>query len=91
MKMVCLIEEDNHGMIGIAKDYPSAIDFLVDSNWLDGKFEVWVDNEISLTQTLEDHLGELWYVAIRDEWDTEQFNNFFNGSFYLTIEGVYGT
>ena len=91
MQMVCLIKEDNHGNIGIAKDYPSAIDFLVDSDWLDGKFEVWVDNNISLTQTLEDHLGELWYVAIRDEWDTEQFNNFFEGSFYLTIEGVYGT
>ena len=89
--MICLIEEENHGMIGVAKDYPSAIDFLVDSDWLDEKFEVWVDNEINLTQTLEDHLGELWYVAIRDEWDTEQFNNFFEGSFYLTIEGVYGT
>lgn len=90
MQTVVLIEEENHGMIGVAKDYPSAIDFLVNQDWLDGKFEVWVDNEISLTQTLEDHLEELWYVAIRDEWDTEQFNNFFEGSFYLTIEEVYG-
>ena len=91
MKMVYLIEEENHGMIGVAKDYPSAIDFLVNQDWLDGKFEVWVDNEISLTQTLEDHLGELWYVAIRDEWDIEQFNSFFDGNFYLNIEEVYGT
>lgn len=91
MQTVVLIEEENHGMIGVAKDYPSAIDLLVNQDWLDGKFEVWVDNEISLTQTLEDHLGELWYVAIRDEWDTEQFNNFFEGNFYLTIEEVYGT
>lgn len=90
MQNVILIEEENHGIIGVAKDYPSVVDFLVDRDWLDGKFEVWADNEISLTQTLEDHLGELWYVAIRDEWDTEQFNNFFEGSFYLTIEEVYG-
>ena len=91
MQNVILIEEENHGIIGVAKDYPSVVDFLVDRDQLDGKFEVWADNEISLTQTLEDHLGELWYVAIRDEWDTEQFNNFFEGSFYLTIEEVYGT
>jgi hypothetical protein len=91
MQYVITVQEDNHGLIGIAKDYPSAIDFLVNENWLDGKFEVWVDNEISLTQTLEDHLGELWYVAIRDEWNIEQFNNFFEGNFYLIIEEVYGT
>lgn len=90
MQTVILIEEDNHGIIGFAKDYPSAVDFLVNENWLDGNFEVWVDNNIGLTQTLEDHLGELWYVAIRDEWDIEQFSNFFDGSFYLTVEEVYG-
>ena len=47
MRYVYLIEEENHGMIGVAKDYSSAIDFLVDSDWLDGKFEVWADNEIN--------------------------------------------
>ena len=88
MNTVILIEEDNHGMIGVAKDYPSAIDFLVNEGWLDGSFEVWVG--LTQTQTLEDHLGELWYVAIRDEWDIKQFSKFFDGSFYLTIEKVYG-
>ena len=91
MQYVITIQENNHGLIGIAKDYPSAIDFLVNEDWLDGNFEVWVDNKINLIQTLEDHLGELWYVAIRDEWNTEQFNIFFEGSFCLTIEKVYGT
>ena len=91
MQTVVLIEEENHGMIGVAKDYPSAIDFLVNQGWLDESFEVWVDNEIGLTQTIEDHLGELWQIIVRDEWNTEEFNNFFDGNFYLTIEDVYGT
>ena len=90
MQTVVLIEEDNHGQIGVAKDYPSAIDFLVNQNWLDDNYEVWVDNEISLTFTIAEHLGEDWQILIRDEWNTEEFNNFFEGSFYLTIEDVYG-
>ena len=90
MQMVYLIEEENHGMIGVAKNYSSAIDFLVDSDWLDEKFEVWVDNEDYLTQTIKEKLGENWSEVIL-AWDTEQFGNFFDGSFYLTIEEVYGT
>ncbi len=90
MQMVYLIEEENHGMIGVAKNYSSAIDFLVDSDWLDEKFEVWVDNEDYLTQSIKDKLGENWKEII-STWDTEQFNNFFEGSFYLVIEEVYGT
>lgn len=91
MQTVVLIEEDNHGQIGVAKDYLSAIDFLIKEGWLDESYEVWVDNEISLTFTIVEHLGEDWQIIIRDEWDTENFNNFFDGSFYLTIENVYGT
>ena len=90
MQKVVLIEEDNHGQIGVAKDYPSAIDFLVNQGWLDNEYQVWVDNEISLTFTIAEHIGEDWQIIIRDEWDTETFNNFFEGSFYLTIEDVYG-
>lgn len=89
MQTVVLIEEENHGMIGVAKDYPSAIDFLVNQGWLDESFEVWVDNEDYLTQTIKDKLGENWKEIILS-WDTEQFGNFFDGSFYLNIEEVYG-
>ena len=90
MQTVVTIQEDNHGLIGIAKDYPSAIDFLINENWLDKKFEVWVDNEDYLTQSIKDKLGENWKEII-STWDTEQFNNYFDGNFYLAIEEVYGT
>ena len=90
MQMVYLIEEENHGMISVAKDYPSAVQFLIDSDWLSENYEVWVDNEDYLTQTIKEKLGENWSEVILT-WDTEQFNNFFDGSFYLVIEAVYGT
>lgn len=36
MSKVYCIYEDNHGMIGVAKDFVSAIDGLIKENWLDG-------------------------------------------------------
>ena len=91
MQTVVLIEEDNHGQIGVAKDYPSAIDFLINQHWLNDEYQVWVDNESALNVPLVEHLGKSWQTIIKDEWNTEEFNNFFDGSFYLTIEDVYGT
>ena len=35
MKTVICIHEDNHDLIEIAKDYKSAIDFLIREEWLD--------------------------------------------------------
>ena len=91
MQMIYLIEEENHGMIGVAKDYQSAIDFLVNENWLDENFEVWVDelDEDYITQSIKDKFGKDWKEII-STWDAGQFNNFFEGNFYLNIKEVYG-
>lgn len=89
MQTVILIEEENHGIIGVAKDYPSAVDFLVNKGWLDENYEVWVDNEDYLTQSIKDKLGENWKEII-STWDIEQFGNFFDGSFYLSAIKVHG-
>ena len=90
MQTVIIIEEDNHGFIGITKDYLSAIDFLINENWLDEKFEVWADesDENFTVQSIKDNLGENW-KEIMSTWNIEKFNNFFEGSFYLTVEEVY--
>jgi hypothetical protein len=85
---VVTIEEDNHGQIGIAMTYADAVHLLVNQNWLDENFEVWVDNEDYLTQTIKEKLGDEWFTVIL-EWTLEQFNEFFEGYFYLTIEEVY--
>lgn len=88
MKMVYLIEEDNHGNIGVAKDYSSAIDFLINNNWLDENYELYEGD--GTYKTIKEDLGEKWKKVILS-WDTEIFNNYFEGCFYLTIKGVYGT
>ena len=38
---VILIVEENHKIIGIAKDFNSAIDFLYDNNWITPKTELY--------------------------------------------------
>ena len=86
---VITIEEDNHGLIGIAKDYKSAVQFLVDSDWLDDRFEVFVDTEEYLTQSIQEHLGENWLAVVLG-WNRTKFNEFFEGCFCLTVEKVYG-
>ena len=88
MQMVYLIEEDNHGNIGVAKDYSSAINFLIDSDWLDGNFELY-DGNYGTTKTILEDLGEDWKNIILS-WDTEKFNEYFDCLFYLIIEEVYG-
>ena len=38
---VILIIEENHGIIGIAKDFNSAIDFLYDNGWMTPETELY--------------------------------------------------
>ena len=85
---VITIAEDNHGQIGIAMTYADAVHFLVKHNWLDDNFEVWVDNEEHLTQTIKENLGDEWFTVVL-EWSLEQFNEFFEGCLYLNSEEVY--
>ena len=89
MQTVVTIQEDNHGLIGIAKDYPSAIDFLVNENWLDENFEIY-DDGFCHCKSIKDDLDKNWKEKILS-WDTEKFNEYFEGCFYLVIEEVYGT
>ena len=38
---VILIIEENHGIIGIAKSFSSAIDFLYDNDWMTPETELY--------------------------------------------------
>ena len=87
MKSVYLITEDNHGGVGVAKDYPSAINFLVNEGWLDGSTEFY--DMFGDTKTIVEDLGEEWKDVILS-WDIETFNNYFDGCFFLILEEVYG-
>ena len=82
-----VINEDNHGFIGLAKDYPRAVKFLIDNGWLDDYTEVWVrDTEWA---RLNEVLGEDWADKM-ENWGVGNFNDYWDGSFILEEREVYG-
>lgn len=80
MRTVIIIEEDNHGFIGVAETYADAIDFLKTESWLDEKIELYDDDDEY--QTIKEDLGEDWFSKI-SEWSLEEFNEYFEGIFFL--------
>lgn len=85
--VVYIIKEENHGMIGIAMTYTAAVHFLVNQNWLSELTEIY-DSSFQDTRSIIDDLGEEWFVTIL-HWTMEQFNEYFDGCFYLNSEEVY--
>ena len=82
---IIIIHEDNHGVLGVAKDYDSAINCLVQNQWLTTDIEVL--NSIEEFVSLKE-LG-LDIETIRS-WDIETFNDFFEGIFYLDVDFLWG-
>lgn len=80
-----VINEDNHGFIGLAANYPCAIDFLVKENWLNGNTEVVANYGDCLLKEIFPN----WYEEIKS-WDVKKFNEFFECEFYLEPMEVYG-
>lgn len=76
---VYIIHEDNNGVIGVADSYESAVQFLVDKEWMTGNFEIW-DSE-------KDYSRPLYTLEIKPEevktWNISKFNDFFNGDFEI--------
>ena len=87
---VILINEDNHGQIGIALNYYHAVSWLINKHWLYDSLEVWNDQLSSWTSLKED-LGEDWADIMTEDWTKDDFNNYWQGDFYLTSEKVIGT
>ena len=86
MKII-LVNEECHGLIGVAKDYRAAIRFLIDKDWLNDFTEIWVrDYEY---ERLSEKLGEDWVDTMTENWNINDFNDFWEGSFYLEEEDLY--
>ena len=88
MKKVIVIEEDGHGIIGVAKDYKSAVHFLINNEWLSNHTDMY-DNETKEYIEVESLLGEDWKDIILNEWDIDTFCKKFDSVFFLTEENVY--
>ena len=89
---VITINEDNHGMIGIALNYYNAVKWLIGDGWIDDYTEVAEHSEnnncnwVRLNEIYED-----WVDRMLNEWDIDNFNDFWEGSFYLDSVEVIGS
>lgn len=86
MKIIT-INEESHGYVGLAKNYYSAVAFLLSNGWLTEYDEVW-DELNSKWVRVCDILGENWVDKILS-WDIGQFNEFFYGCINLEETQVY--
>ena len=84
---VILVYEENHDLITVAKDYKSAIKFLINNRWIEESMEVW--NEDGTYSRLDELLGEDVFDIITEKWDIGSFNIFWDGSFFLNKVNVY--
>jgi hypothetical protein len=85
---VILVNEDNHGLLTVAKDYKSAVKFLIDNGWIKESMEIWDENGISHNR-LDELLGEDVLDIITEKWDIDSFNTFWDGSFLLNEVEIY--
>ena len=85
MQTVIIIKEENHGLIGIAKDYKNAICFLIDNDWLGAESEVFYNN---CWHPIDLVFGEHWQDKIL-ALDFDEFREFFDGWIYLQEEEIF--
>ena len=80
---VILIIEENHGIIGIAKSFSSAIDFLYDNNWMTPETELY--NPFDDIAESDWVCFEKYNLTKEDlkKCGLEIFNDLFDSVFYL--------
>ena len=82
--IIYIIHEDNHGVLGVADSYESAIQFLIDNKWLTEDFEIW-DRKGYYSRPL-------YALEIKPEeikaWNINKFNDFFDGDFYIEEDNL---
>lgn len=93
MKQIVRIEEENHGLLGIALNYYNAVKWLIGNGWIDDNTEIYTgDDEHSYQwDKVKNVLGEDWADKMTDEWDIDTFNDYWEGSFLLQSIDVIGT
>lgn len=89
---VVIINEDNHGRIGVALNYYHAVKWLIDTHWIDDDTEVY-DYDTDEWRAVKEVLGVNWAsLMLNDEsWDFDRFNDFWGNCFSLDFEKVIGT
>lgn len=88
---VIVINEDNHGVIGVAKDVNSVVSFLIKENWLDENTYICHDNGSGwVWEPIKEVYSKDWEHFLRF-LTVEQFNEVLVCCFYLEtweVEGI---
>ena len=84
---IVLIDEENHGLIGIADSYKSALLYLINENWNNDYTDIYVGN--NEWKRISEVFGEDWLDKMM-EWDIPNFNEYWEGSFHLFVEDIVG-
>ena len=77
---VYIIHEDNHGVIGVADSYESAVQFLIDKEWITENYEILNESDDEYHPLNE--LG-IALADIKEEWDIDIFNDAFYCCLYI--------
>lgn len=79
--MTCItIEECDHGTVGVATNYKSAIKFLITKNWLTDDIDIYLDDKDKWVYLIEWRPDWKEYLLSLDIYD---FNILFEDKFYL--------
>lgn len=85
--MTCIvIEECNHGNIGVAANYKSAIKFLIAENWLSDYTDVYSEEKDKWIELFEWRSDWKEYLLSRD---MDYFNALFEDVFYFESYDVF--
>lgn len=92
---VALIYHDGE-FIRVAKDYPTAIKYLINYGYIDGEDEVSPFVVVEgmpgeghfLNGKLKEVVGENWVDLMTNHWTANDFNNFYDYWFEIVEENV---
>lgn len=83
MGKVIVINEDNHGVVGVAENLDGVFDCLYDGDWLYDGMPVWDEEEECFNDLIKIY-GPTWNKTIQEKLKTvNDFNDFFEATFYL--------
>lgn len=88
MEYVMLINEENHSLIGVAKNYEDSVIFLIRTGWLSDDTEVYIKN-METCKSVYDLVGENWEEIIINDWTLDKFNEFFDSVFCIGKKKIF--
>lgn len=83
---VICIYSDEYGFLGVAKNYTSALHFLLNEGWISNDVEMYDDNDKIVS--IVDYLGNNWFDK-QLTWSINDFNDFWTGHYSLVKSEVY--